>query len=70
VVVADLGFVGSVGTPDEAESPLIVDAEAVLPDPIAAKTLESVPEWSPEVLELRGSVQQQQLSMRLALNLR
>ena len=57
MVVADLGFVGSVGAPDEAEPPLVVDADAVLPDPIAAKTLESVPGWSPEVLEPRRSIE-------------
>ena len=42
--------------PREADPPLVVDANAVLPDPISAELLQAVAGWDARVVEGFGSV--------------
>jgi hypothetical protein len=67
VAVADLYVVGTVGTPDEADAPLVVDPDAVLSSPVASQALEPVPWRAPQVLQGARRVQEEKLAVRLAL---
>lgn len=57
VVVADLDFVRSIGAPDEADPPLLVDANAVLPGPVASEALQAIPGWTSEVSQRTRRIQ-------------
>jgi len=52
VVVDEFDIVCTFLSPDEAETPLRVDADAVLPAPIADETLQAIARRDPEVLDI------------------
>ena len=62
MVIHDFDFVGISADPTKADSPLVVDPDAPLSSPIAAKSFESIPRWNPEVLQLGRSVDLPQLA--------
>jgi hypothetical protein len=51
VVVNDLNLLGAGVGPHEADPPLVIDPDAVLPDTIALERLESVARWDPKIVE-------------------
>lgn len=68
MIVGDF-YVQSVSLlPSKADSPLIVDSNAMLSAPIASKHLESVPRRDSEVIEVAGPMQHNELSVRHGLN--
>jgi hypothetical protein len=50
--------------PDEADPVLVVDTDAVLPFPIAGKSLKVIARERAEVVEALGGVQLRQLALR------
>jgi hypothetical protein len=67
VVVGDLGVFRSRGAPTEADAPLLVHPDAVVPATVSAELLQSVARWDPRVVEGLRRVQYQQLAQRRAL---
>jgi len=67
VVIGYLNIVGITVTPSEADAPLIVDPNAVLPSTISFELLKSVPWWQPQICQLLGRVQYQQLPQGASL---
>src|SRR5664280_820520 len=61
VVVHDLDVGGSGVGPDEADPPLLVDADAVLSGPVPAECFQPVARRHSQVVERFGSVQHHQL---------
>ena len=59
----------TVGTPDEANAPLVVDPDAVLSDPVTSQAFQPVSGWAAEVLQRVRRVQEKQLPMRVTLDL-
>jgi len=53
------------GCPSEADSPLIVDTNAVWPLPVALQRFKLIARWLPEVLKGSGAMQIKQLPPRL-----
>jgi hypothetical protein len=51
VIVHDLDVGGSLSCPDKAQSPLIIDAYAVLALPVVFERFEPVPGWYLQVFE-------------------
>jgi hypothetical protein len=68
VIVNDFHIVGIARVPPEAQPPLIVDAYAVLPGPIAPQGLETVPGRRAQLLERSCRGQQFQLPARDTLD--
>jgi hypothetical protein len=68
VVVADLDVVRTVRPPDETETPLVVDPNAVLSIPVASQALQAVPRRAPQVIQGVRRVQEKKLPVRLALD--
>jgi len=64
VIVDYLDVRGSGAGPGEANSPLLVDPDAVLSNSIAAESFKSVSWRHPEVVERFGCVQHHQLPQR------
>lgn len=62
MVVDDLHGAGTTGVPLEDQAPLIVDPNRMKSFPPALQRLETVAGWRPEVAELRGVVQVQELA--------
>jgi len=70
VVVDDLHiFCTGIG-PAEADPPLLIDSDAVLASPYPFQHLETVTGWDPEVVQVLGGVDNQQLSMARSLQFR
>src|SRR5674476_812211 len=61
VVVHDLDVGGSGVGPDEADPPLLVDADAVLSGPVSAECFQSVAGRHSEVVQRFGGIQHHQL---------
>jgi hypothetical protein len=61
VVVHDFDVVGVAAPPSEADPPLVVDPDAVLPLPIAAQSLKPVTGRDPQVVQAVRSVQHPEL---------
>lgn len=70
MVVDDLHPVGAVLSPDEAEAPLVVDADTVLALAVGAESFESVGGRNTEVVEFKGGVQHAKFSPGDLLDLR
>src|SRR6476659_10577423 len=70
VVVDDLDFVGIAFSPDEADPPLLIDADRMLSLAIAFECLEPVGGWDTQVFQTLCVVQQAQLSERAGLYVR
>ena len=64
MVVNDLNPFWTSVAPLEADTPLIVDSDTVLPRTITAQTLESVTRRNPEVFQTARSVNLTQLAQR------
>ncbi len=67
VVVDDLYVEGISGAPDEADAPLIVDADAVLASTIALERLEPIAGRNPQIGEGVGRIENDEFSKRDAL---
>jgi hypothetical protein len=50
VVIDDLDLEGVAVSPFEAEAPLVVDPQAVLPGPITLQCLQMISWWHPQIL--------------------
>ena len=68
VVVDDLYVLGTSRRPDEADSPLLVDPDAVLTRSLTPQALESVTGRDPEVLQGLGGIEHDQLAERRAFD--
>ena len=68
VIVHDFNVIGVAIFPDKADSPLIVDANAVLPGPVTGKSFQTVSSRYAQVVQARSAVQDHQLSLRPTLN--
>ena len=62
MIVHDLDVCGSLSCPDKAQSPLIIDAYAVLALPVVFERFETVPRWNLQVFESCGPVEFRQLA--------
>ena len=67
VVVDDLDVEGIGGAPDEADAPLVVDADAVLACTIALERLETIAGRNAKVCEGVGRIEDDELPKRDAL---
>jgi hypothetical protein len=70
VIVRDLNVEGVASGPAEADSPLVVDPNAVLPLSISPQPLQSVPRGHPEVIDPFRGVQEQKFAVRPTLYIR
>ena len=70
MVVNDLNPFWTSIAPPEADAPLIIDSDTVLPRPITAQKLEPVAWRDPEVLQTTRGVNLPQLAQRDARNAR
>jgi hypothetical protein len=68
VIVHDLHIGSSLSCPDKAQSPLIIDAYAVLALPVALERFETVPGWNLQVFENCGPVELRKLPEGRTLN--
>ncbi|QNM63704.1 hypothetical protein XHV734_5031 [Xanthomonas hortorum pv. vitians] len=50
--------------PSEADAPLVVDPDAVLPASLALQRFQPVGRWNTQIVEVRGSVEHAQLAAR------
>ena len=64
VVVRDLDIVGITVDESEADAPLVIDSDCVLPGSVSAELVESIPRRAPEVMQLRRQVDVFELSPR------
>ena len=62
MVIYDLNLVGVVVAPDEANPPLVVDANAVLAMAIAPKRLQAIPGRLLEIVQPADAIQIEQLA--------
>ena len=69
MVVHDLDFMGVALLPSEADAPLIIDPNAVLPGALASKLLESVPGWDTQIIERLSRIDDDELAQHGALEL-
>src|SRR5262245_26011345 len=68
MVVDDLDFVGMALTPDEADPPLVVDADRMLAAPIALQRLQPVAGRNAKIIETDRVVEKTQLAQSNGLN--
>lgn len=69
MIVSDFYVVGSIGLPDKADPPLIVDADAVLAFPVSRERFKAIARGHPQILNILGGVQHAQLATRNGLNI-
>jgi hypothetical protein len=69
MVVNYLHILGALRSPHKANSPLIVDADAVLPLPISLQSFELIAWRHAQVIKNRGPIKLLQLSKRRTLNI-
>src|SRR5207248_1858333 len=67
MIVDDFDVPRAVVSPSKADSPLIVDPDAVLPTPITAEFLQPVTGRHTQVIQILRAVEHLQLSLRLCL---
>ena len=70
MIVDNLDIVGVTVSPAKADSPLIVDANAVLPTTISSQLFQPIGRWDPEIIKRSRRIQHQQLSQRDSLDRR
>jgi hypothetical protein len=70
VVVDDLDVFGPCWSPAEADPPLLVDPDAVLPGTVAAQLLKPMARRDPHIFECLGCVQDDRTAGRFAISLR
>ena len=68
MVVDDLDLPRCPVVPGEANAPLVVDADGVLPSPFASQGLQAVARRNTQVIELAGCIDHQELRSRPLLN--
>ncbi len=68
MVVDDLNVVRVARAPDETDSPLSVDANAVLTSPITLEFLQAIRRWDSQVIKVNRSVQHAELSESRSLD--
>jgi hypothetical protein len=64
MVVNDLNVLCAPITPDEAETPLVVDTNAMLPFPVAMQCFQAIPRWRCQVAQFGSAVQLPKFSAR------
>jgi hypothetical protein len=69
VVIHDLDIPGRALTPFETNPPLVVDSDAVLPEPIAVQGFETIARRRAQIFELFRRIDGEKLCSRPALNL-
>ncbi len=69
MVIDNLHFVGFAVAPHEADPPLLIDPNAVLPCSVASKLLKLVPWEHREMIQPTGSIQHLQFSQRTVMDL-
>jgi hypothetical protein len=62
MVVRDFDFVGITVLPAKADPVLIVDPDAVLPDPVSSQALEAIPGWDAQLPQILHSIHLCQLA--------
>lgn len=62
MIVYDLDVLRRAVFPAKADPPLLIDANAVLPRPIALELLQSIPGWYPQFIESDRGIEQQQFA--------
>jgi len=67
MIVNDLNIVGIIAAPQEAYTPLIIDADAVLTFTVALQCFHAIPWWNTQILQGASTMQVQQLSPRYSL---
>ena len=70
MIVDDLNVKGIAVFPDEADAPLVVDPDAVLPHTIPAEPLETVARRDPEILKRFDRMEEDELPQCCPNNLR
>jgi hypothetical protein len=68
VIVRDLNVIGASIAPYKTKAPLIVDSNAVLSLPVAAKNLQSVTGRRSRITQFRSAIQLPQFAARNLLN--
>ena len=68
MVVDDLNVVRVARAPNETDSPLPVDANAVLTNPTTLEFLQAIRRWDSQVIEISRSVQHAELSESRSLD--
>ena len=68
MIVRDLNVHCAAGLPPETKTPLIVDADTVLPFPVTMELLQSVARWHPQIIKRFRGIDKQQCAQREALN--
>jgi hypothetical protein len=61
MVVSNLDIVRVAVAPGETDGPLVVDADAVLPETIALQLLESIARRNGQIFERRGGLDEKEL---------
>ena len=64
MVVDDLHIVGISVTPDKADAPLIVDANAVLPSAVTFERFQVITRGRGQITKLRGNIQLPEFPLR------
>ena len=62
VVIGYLQVAGFSAIPAEAQAPLVVYADGMLPRPIAFQRLKPIPRWHQQIVQLGGIGEHEQLS--------
>ncbi|MCW2314418.1 hypothetical protein M2244_004185 [Rhodoferax antarcticus] len=69
MVINYLNILGALRSPHKANSPLIVDADAVLPLPTSLQSFESIAWWNAQIIKNLRPVKLFQLSKRRTLDI-
>jgi hypothetical protein len=70
VIVGDFNFMCVTIQPPEADSKLVIDANAVLPFSIAFKRFESITRWNAQIFNIDCSIQRFQLATSSLFDIR
>jgi len=68
VVVRHFYVEGIASSPSEADSPLLIDPNAVLACPVSLQALQPIARWHPQVIDPFSRIQQEQLPVSAALH--
>jgi hypothetical protein len=69
MIINDFDVVGSIGLPDKADPPLVVDANAVLAFPVSRERFKAITWRHPQILNILRGVPHAQLATRNGLNI-
>jgi hypothetical protein len=68
MIIHDLNVIGVPVSPNKADTPLIVDPNAVLPFPVSVECFEAVPRRRRQVAQLSRNIQLAKFSLGHSLN--